>query len=290
MPLMYNFQHQSTHQPQHTQHHLQQEHSGSHGNNGIGHHSGYSSGVLSNSTPSFTPSSNQNGQAGTTRGGQAQQISEHWAEQLTQHKEAVRIHQAMVEQGAPNHFARVRAGENRGLNISSGTAEVSHADADEEKDPARMAETLTVKRRQDWANLDLSGQGLRILAPPLFHFDFLGELYISSNKLTHLPAAIGQLRHLRHLDASHNQLTELPIELGMCVKLEKLMLFDNQLRTLPFELGALFKLELLGIEGNADFDAGLRQEIMDKGTVALMTHLRENAPGKSMEFTETSQI
>jgi len=288
IPMMYNYQHQNSHQQQHTQHHpgLQQEHSGPHNTNGIGHHSSFPSGVLSNNAPSFTPNSLQNGQAGTTRGGQAQQITEHWAEQLTQHKEAQKIHQAMIEQGAPNHFARVKAGENKGLSTAANNVETRN-DPDEEKDPARMAETLTVKRRQDWSNLDLSGQGLRIITPPLFNFDFLTELYISSNKLTSLPPAIGKLRMLRHLDASNNSLVELPVELGLCVKLKTLLLFDNRITTLPYELGSLFKLEMLGIEGNADFDQDLRQEIMEKGTVAMITHLRENAPSM---FTSTHII
>jgi CCR4-NOT transcription complex subunit 6 len=280
MQMMYNFQHQNTHQQQHAQHHpnLQQDHN-AHATNGLGHHTSYSSGVLSNSTPSFTPSNLQNGHAGATRGGQAQQINEHWAEQLKQHKDAEKIHQAMVEQGAPNHFARVRAGENKGIQATPPAAEITNPGEEGEKDPARMAETSTIKRRQDWVNLDLSGQGLRVLGSALFNFDFLSELYISSNKLNHLPSSIGRLRHLRHLDASNNQLTELPPELGMCVFLENLLLFDNQLRTLPNELGSLHKLEMLGIEGNRDLDPELRQEIMERGTVALITHLRETAPG-----------
>src|SRR5450432_4139574 len=120
MPMMYNFQHQNAHQQQqqHTQHHpsLQQEHS-VHGGNGsaMGHHASYSSSVLSNATPSFTPNSLQNGHLSTTRGGQAQQITEHWAEQLKLHKETERAHATMIEQHAPNHYARTKGHENRSI-------------------------------------------------------------------------------------------------------------------------------------------------------------------------------
>lgn len=281
--MMYNFQHPNPHQPQHTQQHhpnLQQDHSGAHTTNGIGHHTTFSAGVLSNSTPNFTPGMLQNGQGGTTRGGQAQQITEHWAEQLTQHKEAQKIHLSMSEQANANWFARNRAGENKGLQATPPAPDTGRSGEDEEeKDPARMAETGIVKRRQDWQKLDISGQGLRVLAPPLFNFDFLSELYICSNKLITLPPLFGQLRHLKILDASNNLLTILPPELGMCVYLEKLLLFDNQLRDIPPELGSLHKLEFLGIEGNDGFNAGLKQQLMENGTVSLITHLRETADG-----------
>lgn len=132
-------------------------------------------------------------------------------------------------------------------------------------------------KRQDWHSMDLSGQGLRVIASPLFGYTFLNELYVASNKLTHLPAAIGQLRHLSYLDASNNQLSELPPELGMCVFLKNLLLFDNNIRTLPNELGHLYHLEMLGIEGNP-LDSGMKQEIVERGTKALVVHLREQAP------------
>ena len=112
------------------------------------------------------------------------------------------------------------------------------------------------------------------LSMPLFNYTFLTELYIASNRITHLPAAIGQLRALRHLDASNNQLKDLPPELGMCVYLKHLFLFDNQLTTIPNELGSLHQLEILGIEGNRNLDPDIRSEIMEKGTKALIHQLR----------------
>lgn len=125
----------------------------------------------------------------------------------------------------------------------------------------------------------MSGQGLRNLAPELFRYQFLNELYIASNKLTRLPKEIGELRQLRHLDVSFNQLTEIPAELCMCTYLKQLLLFNNNIQELPYELGTLHLLEVLGIEGNP-LEPSLKQEIMDKGTKSLVTAFKENAPGK----------
>jgi hypothetical protein len=133
-------------------------------------------------------------------------------------------------------------------------------------------------KRQDWNNIDFSGQGLRNLSPRLFRYTFLVELYISSNKLAFLSPAIGQLRQLQLLNVSHNQLTEVPPEIGMCTYLKQLLLFDNHIRTLPHEIGSLHQLEILGIEGNP-LNSDMKQEIMQRGTKSLVTLLREQVPG-----------
>ncbi|KAG9228214.1 Endonuclease/exonuclease/phosphatase [Amylocarpus encephaloides] len=276
IPMMYNFHNQNAHQ-QHAQHHanIPQDHT-THSTNGsvLGPHANFSSGVLSNTTPSFTPSSLQNGHPPTTRGGQAQVLTEYWAEQMRLHKESENANQSMVEHGAPNHFARTRAGENRGLTSSVDSAVAQDADSEDRSRPYRQE----VAKRQDWHNIDISGQGLKVLAVPLFGYIFLNELYIASNKITHLPAAIGQLRHLSHLDASFNQLTELPVELGMCVYLKKLLVFNNRIEKIPYELGSLHQLEQFGIEGNPHLAPEYKQAISERGTKAMMRELRESAP------------
>jgi CCR4-NOT transcription complex subunit 6 len=292
LPMMYNFQQQqNTHQQQHAQHHpsVQQDYS-AHVSNGtvLGHHASYSSGVLSNSTASFTPNSLQNGHSTTARAGQTQLINEHWADQLKVHKESERAHAAMVEQHTPHYYARIKAGENKGISsviasvpVTTTTTTTQERDTEDRGRPSSLEFAI---KRQHWYSMDLSGQGLRVLATPLFNYDFLNELYVASNKITQIPTAIGQLRHLKHLDASNNLLTELPPELGMCVYLKNLLLFDNNIRTLPNELGSLYQLEMLGIEGNP-LDTGMKQEIIENGTKALVHHLREQAPGRSLEST-----
>lgn len=266
MPIMYNFQHQASHQQPLNQH--PQDHTHTNGN--VSHHTTYSSGVLSNSTPNFTPTS-QNSHVAAQRGSQVQ-INEHWAEQLKLYKETERAHSIMIDQHAPNHYARTKGHENRSISTEVVTTE----DNEDRGRPSNQDEPV---RRQDWHNMDISGQGLRVLTAPLFAYTFLNELYIASNKITHIPAAIGKLRQLRYLDSSNNQLTDLPPELGMCVYLKQLLLFDNELRTLPNELGSLYQLEMLGIEGNP-LDASMKREIMENGTKALIHHLREQAPGE----------
>ena len=278
---MYPF-HQSS---QHAQHHanIQQDHS-AHTTNGsvLGHHPSYSGGGLTSSTPSFTPQTLQNGHTGATRGGQPQQMNEHWGEQLKLHKASSDAHSAMIEQHAPQYYARLKAGENRGISGTAPVIATVTAQDGEVEDRGRPSnlDTYSYSKRQDWHNMDMSGLGLRVLGAPLFNYTFMTELYVASNKIQELPAAIGQLRALRHLDASNNLLKGLPRELGMCVYLKNLFLFDNQLSTLPNELGSLHQLEMLGIEGNTHMDQDIRSMIMDKGTKALIHELRESAPGK----------
>jgi CCR4-NOT transcription complex subunit 6 len=208
-------------------------------------------------------------------------MSEHWAEQLRMYKEAQQANAAMVDQQAPNYFARLKASENRGIAGPSPSVGKATADGESADDRGRWvsgAASNTSSKRQEWHNLDMSGQGLRNLAPALFRYKFLQELYISSNKLSELPAAIGELRQLRILEASHNQISELPPELGMCTYLKHLLLFDNHIRTLPYELGSLHQLEMLGIEGNP-LNPDMKQEVMERGAKSLITLLREQAPG-----------
>lgn len=201
------------------------------------------------------------------------------------HKEAERAHAAMTDQQQPHYYARLKASENRGIGGPPPTT--IRAQADGEDDPADRRRPWVVDKdltRQDWHNMDMSGQGLRNLAPELFKYQFLNELYIASNKLTRLPKEIGELRQLRHLDASYNQISELPPELGMCTYLKQLLLFNNNIQELPFELGSLHLLEMLGIEGNP-LEPNAKQELMEKGTKSMVNALREGAPSMfSLEF------
>jgi len=279
MPMLYGFQQQSAHPHQaHTQHHqaIQPDHSAHAASTAaLMGHSAFSSGVLPNASP-FSSASIPNGHATAARGAPAQQITEHWAEQLRLHKEAERAHAAMTEQHQPHYYARLKAPENKGIGGSS-LGGGSGKDADGEDERRRPYSVSKKKGRQDWFNLDMSGQGLRVLAPALFSYEFLQELYIASNKLTYLPAEIGRLRQLRLLEASNNLLTELPPEIGMCTNLEQLLLFDNQIRDLPYELGSLHHLNMLGIDGNP-LNPTLKEEIMERGTKSLINMLLEQAP------------
>lgn len=181
-------------------------------------------------------------------------------------------------EGAPNHFARLKAGENKGIAQLAANNDSAENKEDGENNLGRMADNNPSKR-QDWHNLDISGQGLRVLTTPVFNYTFLKELYVASNKLSSIPSGISQLRYLTHFDASYNELTELPIELGMCVYLKQLLVFHNQIQDLPYQLGSLFNLEVIGIEGNP-LNHKMKQMVMNDGTKALITELRETAPSK----------
>lgn len=281
MQMLYNHPSNATNQYNHPSHHqgIQSDHT-SHAAASMGHASGYSSGILPNASP-YSSNNIPNGHAGTTRGGQAQQINEEWALQLRLHKEADRAHNTMTEHHSGHWYARLKAAENRGIGPSIATVPTSSiVDADDETGVRRPHMVEKADQRQEWFNLDMSGQGVRNLSIELFDcYAFLKELYLASNKLSRVPAAVGQLRNLTVLELSNNLLAEVPPELGMCTSLKHLFLFDNQIRTLPYELGSLFNLELLGIEGNP-LEQSLKQELMEKGTKSLISVLREQAPGK----------
>ncbi|KAK4515123.1 uncharacterized protein ATC70_002733 [Mucor velutinosus] len=67
----------------------------------------------------------------------------------------------------------------------------------------------------------------------------LVELDISRNKLTRLPSQIGQLEHLRILNATSNQLTEIPKELFALKDLQVLTLSQNQITVIPEDMPRL---------------------------------------------------
>jgi CCR4-NOT transcription complex subunit 6 len=271
MNLAHKMSNQQTHQhPQqhgHHYHHHQQPDNSGHGPAAMGHQHSFSSGTL-NATPHFTPSHLPNGNA-SNAASNAATYSEHWQQQLQMVQEA-------RSSTTPHHFARTLAKENKGISYPLDATPRRGKEVDHEE---RNRISNTKRCRQDWETLDFSGQGLHNLTPPLFRYQFLSKLHLNFNKLTHLPPMIGQLKNLTHLDLSNNEISEVPPEIGMLVNMRTLFLFDNKIHTLPFEMGSMFQLETLGIEGNPLQD-DLKLEIMQNGTKSLITHLRENAPGR----------
>ena len=260
-------QHQQPHQQPH-QHQQQQQQQPDHGGAApsvISHQQSFSSGGLSSTTPHFTPGHLQNG-AHVSAQTAAAKVSEHWQQQL-------QLAQDSRQANTPHYYARANAHDNKGSATSATTGQ--RGEKEEERNRAGKTDEA---RRQDWMSLDIGGQGLRCLSPSLFGYTFLDKLYMNGNKLTALPAAIGRLKNLHHLDISNNQISELPPELGILVNLKTLLAFDNNLQSLPHELGALYQLDVIGIEGNP-LEESLKAEIMRNGTRSLITQLREQAPG-----------
>ncbi|KAJ5706839.1 Glucose-repressible alcohol dehydrogenase transcriptional effector [Penicillium malachiteum] len=193
-------------------------------------------------------------------------ITEHWQQQLQLYAES-------RQANSPHYYARITAHQAKGVQLMSG-----QTDANETTTDARTGASVSKPAsRQGWNALDFGGQGLRALSPSLFGYKFLEKLYLNHNKLKQIPAEIGQLRKLTHLDLSGNELTEVPEEIGMLTSLKKLYLFDNNIRTLPYEMGYLYRLETLGIEGNP-FSEVLKSHIMKDGTKALIKYLKEEMP------------
>ncbi|KAH8595518.1 Endonuclease/exonuclease/phosphatase [Bisporella sp. PMI_857] len=274
---IYNYQQQNSHQQHSQQHSTIQQDSGTHTSNGgaLNHHNTYSSGVLNSTTPNFVPASLQNGHAAATRGGQMTAVNPHWAEQVKHRKDAEQAN-AAAQQGHTHYWARMKAGENR-----QPVATVPDTQEPESDGDTRISNSNTnahFQKRQDWVDVDLSGQGLRTISPSFFTFSFLRDVFLGSNKLSYLPPWFGELRQMRHLDVSHNQLTQLPAELGMCVLLKTLLAFDNQIQSLPSELGSLYQLDILGIEGNPALEANEVEEIKRDGTKSLIKRLLEESP------------
>ncbi|XP_024960075.1 plant intracellular Ras-group-related LRR protein 6 isoform X2 [Cynara cardunculus var. scolymus] len=78
----------------------------------------------------------------------------------------------------------------------------------------------------------------------------LSVLNISHNKLSHLPAAIGELKSLKALDVSYNLLHEIPEEVGSAASLIKFDCSSNQLKNLPCSLGNCLDLSDLKASNN----------------------------------------
>ncbi len=78
----------------------------------------------------------------------------------------------------------------------------------------------------------------------------LRVLYLYSNHLRELPPSIGKLKSLEKLNLMFNRLEQLPPSMGDLARLEWLKLYRNKLVSLPSELGRLQKLQLLDLRYN----------------------------------------
>jgi internalin A len=111
--------------------------------------------------------------------------------------------------------------------------------------------------REQWEELDLSGQGMTELPPALRQLRQLKRLKLGydrkkhrRNYLTALPDWLGQLTNLQSLDLSRNKLADLPEWLGQLTNLQSLNLGHNNFTALPGWMGQLTNLQSLDLSGN----------------------------------------
>lgn len=269
--LGHKFQHQN-----HQQHHGPSGHHPGGNVSAVGHQHNFSSGNVANPTPQYNPSGLHNSGHNNDSIDMNGNFS-HYAQEQMQYANESR-------QGAQHphrHCKKPEAARLLSKAVDENSDEQSSEDNKEERNRASMTDIV---RRQDWDALDVSGQGLKAIAKPIFsQFRFLRKLFLDHNQIRRLDPAIGRLGLLTHLDLSGNIMTEVPPELGMLVNLKILLLFDNRLTHLPDEIGHLYKLDVLGIAGNP-WNPDYRSLMNTKGTKELITRLREEQLGGITRF------
>jgi CCR4-NOT transcription complex subunit 6 len=259
--------HNGGHQAHHPNNH-HQDHNGIGGHAGAfgGHQHNTSLSTLSHATPQFTPAHLQNGTPNNA-GGLSKPHTDFWNEQLREYE---KMKNSAAEK--PHFYARTTPHVSR--TPAAGSNLPAERDGEQRIERRRAADEP--EEENVWQAIDFGGQGLKCMAGSLFKYNFLKKIYFNHNKLSWLPAQIGEMRNLTVLDLSFNELYSLPPEIGMLTNLKRLLLFENKLGDLPYELGSLYQLDFLGIEGNP-----MRGDYMDRlaehGTGELIRYLREQA-------------
>lgn len=100
-------------------------------------------------------------------------------------------------------------------------------------------------------HVKLVAHGLTKLFPEIsvLHLQCV-SMQLQYNYLESLPAEIGALVHLRHLNLSQNKLSQLPDEIGLLSSLIELRCSYNRLKELPKTIGQLAELRVLHVDSN----------------------------------------
>ncbi|XP_009861397.2 leucine-rich repeat-containing protein 40-like [Ciona intestinalis] len=126
-------------------------------------------------------------------------------------------------------------------------------------------------------HLDLSGNAISALPDELAECISLREINMSYNLFTVMPGSIFKLKNLEVLVADNNQMTKIDVaSLKLLAQLSTLSLQNNSINEVPPELGLFTSITTLKLEGNL-FRVP-RQNVLQKGTLALMDYLRSRLP------------
>jgi leucine-rich repeat protein SHOC2 len=98
--------------------------------------------------------------------------------------------------------------------------------------------------------LKLRRKGYTEFPNEIFLFKNLRELDLGNNKISKLPARLGELSQLEILNLERNKFVTITKEIGSLTQLRCLDLGMNQILALPYEMGNLSNLEMLQIWAN----------------------------------------
>lgn len=118
-------------------------------------------------------------------------------------------------------------------------------------------------------------------APVFSEAATLRELLLGSNKLTTLGNCEFAPRGLQILDVRDNKISTMGPGVSLLTQLERLDVTNNDLRDLPPELGTVRSVKSIVLDGNPM--KAIRRDIIGRGTMAVMEHLRMRLGGPSEE-------
>lgn len=97
---------------------------------------------------------------------------------------------------------------------------------------------------------DVSENRITELPANIGNMTNLTDLNISQNAIIELPYSIGNLKRLQMLKADHNSLLSVAAEIGNCSALQELYLTKNTISELPDSIGNLKNLQALNVDCN----------------------------------------